>query len=919
MGKNKIIQSLFSDQVGRFGRKSRSGHLGHVGMTLVEVMVTMGVASTMMLGILQLITYANKSGKNLAVTSDWGNFVNSVQQSVNNDLNCQSMFQGMYFVGYKNKTNKGTAASGIGSMMSGSFLSAPPSLQQFVVDSGGTGTTPNPLGLGQGVGIIADGSALKITNIDYTDPSKPKISSSISIAAPKKKFENFTLDQILIEQIDTPQEITMVFPKDPKASNRKEYIFYIYPTQLKLTGTKPSLTGTKTVEEQDPKYPNDPTKKITTTVTVTGQSLTLGSQQLTTKQGIPFSLVTGPEKNIDGTAVSAANFPANPVTGTLPGPSVVFSCYGVMMSSAKACRDAGGVYDPGAPDGSQCSHYPYKLDNGNYSLPGFNAFSWGNSIGGARLILGRNNSSATITQPDDTAIGVQQFDLSRPNAFLIGQAEKTMWFNVGSATGNGRFQWHVSGMPLGTNIDPSNPVADRNFDFDLMNLDQWVEATVKPDGKTSVAEKSIALTLGPKLHGVDAYVDPAYPYTSGSDEIYKRDYTSIFFNGREGGVSLRSARRSEYLSNKAFPINFKGLDFQTSNADRLQIDTVGNVAIRPRDDGTESDLFFGKPRAQQKGLLEAKDDANAFNSGTWLTSYEPKQGFDQFSRAFEIGIRGVPRLQIGQTGDLATGESTPELASSYSSMTNNPAENCSYKAFSSGHFLYPSANCPMLTPNDPKQFPKRAILKFGNIDGSSLTSGAFIASVRSSLPGNVFYENLNGLDFYTNDVLRVSISGPGAANKPTVTIYGDLEVKGALIGPTNRCKVFTCPSAVIAAKDNDNLISVSRARFSFHCPTPNPANSYTYNYNGTTEGHYQEAWCQGGADAKDGATKWQAVTVSGYCAAYGWTLSNETAGVLLGLQTEGDRAFATCGFNGDKRPFLEHHIAHEGKLFHRSP
>ncbi len=70
--------------------RKRLGKRGstEVGMTLVEVMVTLGIASVMMLGILQIVDLSMRSSRNVTQTAEWNNFLQNVRLSMGSETNC---------------------------------------------------------------------------------------------------------------------------------------------------------------------------------------------------------------------------------------------------------------------------------------------------------------------------------------------------------------------------------------------------------------------------------------------------------------------------------------------------------------------------------------------------------------------------------------------------------------------------------------------------------------------------------------------------------------------------------------------------------------------------------------------------------------------------------------------------------------
>lgn len=64
------------------------------GMTLIEVMITLGIASIMMIGILQIVNLSQRSTRNVTINADWNNFVSNVKLSMTLEENCMAYLGG---------------------------------------------------------------------------------------------------------------------------------------------------------------------------------------------------------------------------------------------------------------------------------------------------------------------------------------------------------------------------------------------------------------------------------------------------------------------------------------------------------------------------------------------------------------------------------------------------------------------------------------------------------------------------------------------------------------------------------------------------------------------------------------------------------------------------------------------------------
>ncbi|MGK5084425.1 prepilin-type N-terminal cleavage/methylation domain-containing protein [Bdellovibrionota bacterium FG-1] len=64
------------------------------GMTLLEVMITLGIASIMMIGILQIVNLSQRSTRNVTINADWNNFVSNVKLSLSLDDSCKKYLGG---------------------------------------------------------------------------------------------------------------------------------------------------------------------------------------------------------------------------------------------------------------------------------------------------------------------------------------------------------------------------------------------------------------------------------------------------------------------------------------------------------------------------------------------------------------------------------------------------------------------------------------------------------------------------------------------------------------------------------------------------------------------------------------------------------------------------------------------------------
>ncbi len=59
-----------------------------LGMTLIEVMITMGIASGLVLAVMEAVTMVTKQAKSVAVSSDWTALIGNVRSAINNPSQC---------------------------------------------------------------------------------------------------------------------------------------------------------------------------------------------------------------------------------------------------------------------------------------------------------------------------------------------------------------------------------------------------------------------------------------------------------------------------------------------------------------------------------------------------------------------------------------------------------------------------------------------------------------------------------------------------------------------------------------------------------------------------------------------------------------------------------------------------------------
>lgn len=66
-----------------------------VGMTMVEVLVTMGIASVLIMGILQMTNYANKAAKNVQTSSEWSMMATQASLLLQQETHCHESLKGI--------------------------------------------------------------------------------------------------------------------------------------------------------------------------------------------------------------------------------------------------------------------------------------------------------------------------------------------------------------------------------------------------------------------------------------------------------------------------------------------------------------------------------------------------------------------------------------------------------------------------------------------------------------------------------------------------------------------------------------------------------------------------------------------------------------------------------------------------------
>lgn len=71
--------------------------LAETGMSLLEVTVAMGMASVLMLGVMELTTYSGRNAKSVSLGSDWNNLVASVRLVLNSENACKLALSGRTF------------------------------------------------------------------------------------------------------------------------------------------------------------------------------------------------------------------------------------------------------------------------------------------------------------------------------------------------------------------------------------------------------------------------------------------------------------------------------------------------------------------------------------------------------------------------------------------------------------------------------------------------------------------------------------------------------------------------------------------------------------------------------------------------------------------------------------------------------
>jgi hypothetical protein len=73
---------------------SGSKILSRVGMTLIEVMIAMGVASVLMLALMEMQNNSNKSARNTSINLEWNMLVSRIVQVLNTPNTCDGVFAG---------------------------------------------------------------------------------------------------------------------------------------------------------------------------------------------------------------------------------------------------------------------------------------------------------------------------------------------------------------------------------------------------------------------------------------------------------------------------------------------------------------------------------------------------------------------------------------------------------------------------------------------------------------------------------------------------------------------------------------------------------------------------------------------------------------------------------------------------------
>lgn len=609
MGKNKITPFLLN----------RSSRLGQSGMTLVEVMITMGVASTMMLGVLQLITYANKSGKNVAVTSDWTNLVNSAQLALSNPDTCSKVVSGMTFVGTQLAPSQASPQT----------LEFPEGLQYKSISAPlDVGSPPSPpSGCTCPVSNFMSACFSKCVSygLNKTAYDMQKSATSIANAAYQAQkpiqiikvgiYNGFAVEKVYAIQNGPRKNIKWV-------TNGVLKNYYIYNMDLYLEGSKLNLgagMSTPTATGTDTGTDTGTSTGTTSSIFVqgTGQSLTLGAQKLTTKQPVSFQLVVGP---IDDVATAA----------------IVTSCVLKDNVSSQACQDLGGTYNPSSPEGQKCLLNPLYLGTQSVSAPGINAGT------------GKTLMSGEVIQINGTKGSPSADD------YALGKDDLTFWFNIGgdgsiptsmpSALPN--FLWHFSGAGKYNN-GTSTPA----IDADLMRLSTTINSKdVVSGAKHSQTELNVGVPFNTStVENINNYSVLSFgsPLQSQGLNITQK-------------ISAPAIRSLENMNGTA-PTNasidnLSGLDFQTDGKNRLRITRDGTIHITKTDHDASNEsfkdsynLFFGYPAKMSPtvpgGSISVEPNPYATSAAAVAAANSSKMSFNLDGElAFRIDDAGVIRI-----------------------------------------------------------------------------------------------------------------------------------------------------------------------------------------------------------------------------------------------------------------------------------
>ncbi|MGK5084527.1 prepilin-type N-terminal cleavage/methylation domain-containing protein [Bdellovibrionota bacterium FG-1] len=154
------------------------------GMTLLEVMITLGIASIMMVGILQIVNLSQRSTRNVTINADWNNFVSNVKLSLSLDDSCKKYLGGH---GYKWDQNGG-------------------------IDQ----KNGSPVGT--------------MSQIDRPAPA------AMVLAKVKTNYKSFTLSSISLipQSLSPPSSVTGTY-------NGTSYSFNVYQASLNMTATKNTM------------------------------------------------------------------------------------------------------------------------------------------------------------------------------------------------------------------------------------------------------------------------------------------------------------------------------------------------------------------------------------------------------------------------------------------------------------------------------------------------------------------------------------------------------------------------------------------------------------------------------------------------------------------------------------------------------